>query len=66
MNFYSLFQSKDELVISAVEVALDSGYKLIDTAFGYGNEAAIGKALKPRLESGRLKREDVFIISKVS
>lgn len=32
----------------AIEAALRAGYRLIDTAHGYGNERAIGDALKVR------------------
>jgi diketogulonate reductase-like aldo/keto reductase len=39
---------------------------MIDTAYVYYNEAAIGRTLKDWLESGRIKREDLFITSKVS
>lgn len=45
----------------AVRCALDTGYRLIDTAQAYGNEAAVGEAVK---ESG-VPREEVFITSKV-
>ena len=41
--------------------ALDTGYRLIDTAATYGNEKAVGDAVR---ESG-LNREDVFVTSKV-
>lgn len=41
--------------------ALDTGYRLIDTAAAYGNEKAVGDAVR---ESG-LNREDVFVTSKV-
>lgn len=41
--------------------ALDTGYRLIDTAAAYMNENAVGKAVR---ESG-VKREDVFVTSKV-
>ena len=49
-----------------VEIALDAGYRLIDTATGYGNEKGIGEVLKKRFHSGSLKRGDVFITSKVN
>ncbi|MGH2863570.1 MAG: aldo/keto reductase [Solirubrobacteraceae bacterium] len=45
---------------SSVRWALDVGYRLIDTAQAYGNEASVGKALR---ESG-VPREDVFITTK--
>ena len=44
--------------------ALENGYRHIDTAFAYGNEQAIGKALKKWLDKGG-KREDLFITTKV-
>ena len=44
----------------AVRSALDAGYRHIDTAQGYGNEASVGRALR---DSG-VPREDVFITTK--
>jgi diketogulonate reductase-like aldo/keto reductase len=44
----------------SVRWALDAGYRLIDTAQAYGNEASVGRALR---DSG-LAREDVFITTK--
>lgn len=41
--------------------ALETGYRLIDTAAAYMNEKAVGEAVR---ESG-VKREDVFVTSKV-
>lgn len=59
---YGVFQIKDLLecercVLDATEV----GYRLIDTAQGYGNEAAVGKAIK---RCG-VPREELFITTKV-
>jgi 2,5-diketo-D-gluconate reductase A len=45
----------------AVRAALDAGYRHIDTAYGYGNEGDIGKALQ---DSG-IAREDVFLTTKI-
>lgn len=47
--------------IEAVKTALKSGYNHIDTALAYGNEKSVGQAIR---ESG-LKREDIFITSKM-
>ncbi len=58
-------QALDEEVAKAVNEALETGYRMIDTAFIYRNEAAIGRVLKEWLESGRIKREELFITSKV-
>jgi 2,5-diketo-D-gluconate reductase A len=45
----------------AIRAALDAGYRHIDTAYGYGNEGDIGKAL---LDSG-VGREEVFLTTKI-
>ena len=45
----------------AVSYALKIGYRHVDTAYLYGNESDVGKALR---ESG-LRREEVFITTKV-
>jgi diketogulonate reductase-like aldo/keto reductase len=45
----------------AVKIALDVGYRLIDTAKVYGNEEGVGKGIK---ESG-LDRSDIFITTKL-
>lgn len=50
-----------ETAVKAVTSALDHGYRHIDTAAGYGNEASVGQAVK---DSG-LPREDVFVTSKL-
>ncbi len=45
----------------AIRYALDAGYRHIDTATMYGNEAEVGRAVR---DSG-LPREDVFITTKL-
>jgi diketogulonate reductase-like aldo/keto reductase len=60
------FQSKPGEVEAAVRTALDIGYRLIDTASAYGNEAEIGAVLHEYITNGKLKREDVFVTTKVS
>lgn len=46
----------------AVKEAIKLGYRLIDTAQAYGNEAGVGKGIR---ESG-LAREEIFVTSKVA
>jgi 2,5-diketo-D-gluconate reductase A len=48
-------------VVPAVRAAIECGYRHVDTAYGYGNEAEIGQALR---DSG-LDRADVFLTSKI-
>ncbi|HET7119167.1 MAG TPA: aldo/keto reductase [Hanamia sp.] len=59
---FGVFQVKDldECERSVVD-AIETGYRLIDTAQSYGNEEAVGKAIK---RSG-VAREDLFITTKV-
>jgi 2,5-diketo-D-gluconate reductase B len=47
---------------NGVRMALDAGYRHIDTAEGYNNEEFVGKAIA---ESG-VKRDDIFITTKVA
>ena len=50
-----------DICYNAVSMALKHGYRHIDTAAAYGNEASVGKAIK---DSG-LAREEVFVTSKL-
>ncbi len=49
----------------AVYEAIRAGYRMIDTAAVYGNEEAVGRAVDRAVEDGIVKREDLFIQSKV-
>jgi alcohol dehydrogenase (NADP+) len=49
----------------AVRSALDAGYRYFDTAAAYGNESAIGDVLQEYYDAGKLKREDVWITTKL-
>lgn len=53
--------NNDDDGINAIMTALDAGYRLIDTAQGYYNEEAVGKAVK---RSG-IPRDEIFITSKL-
>jgi len=59
------WQSSPEEVKLAVTTALNEGYRLIDTATVYQNEKDIGDALKDYFATGKLKREDVFLVTKL-
>jgi 2,5-diketo-D-gluconate reductase B len=52
---------KDAVCVEAVTTALRLGYRHLDTAERYGNEAAVGEGLR----AAGLKREDVFVTTKV-
>lgn len=55
---------KDE-VKEAVKIALNNGYRHIDCAATYGNEDAIGEAFSEVFNGGKIKREEVWITSKL-
>ena len=50
---------------ASVYKALKNGYRLIDTANAYMNEAAVGKAMKRAMEEGIVKREEIFLSTKL-
>lgn len=58
---FGVFQVTDEETTAAVAIALETGYRSIDTAAIYGNEAGVGRALA---ESG-IARENLFITTKL-
>ncbi|EOF4707447.1 2,5-didehydrogluconate reductase DkgB [Klebsiella oxytoca] len=55
------FRLKDDVVIASVKTALELGYRAIDTAQIYYNEAAVGQAIA---ESG-IARDELFITTKI-
>lgn len=60
-----MVQSKSGEVTQAVKDAIDAGYRHIDCAMVYGNEAEVGTAIKEKIDAGVIKREDIFVTSKV-
>ena len=54
-----------EQVSAAVKGAALAGYRLFDCAACYGNEEQIGKVFKAAFDEGVVKREELFIMSKV-
>lgn len=59
---FGTWQTPDgDIAKHAVEVALNAGYRHIDTAAAYGNEKSVGQAIK---KSG-INRHDLFITTKL-
>ena len=59
------WKSDTKEIKTAIHAALDAGYRHIDCAYVYGNEAAIGEALQQYFTDHNLKREDIWLTSKL-
>lgn len=64
-NGYGVYQISKEDCERCVLDAIKVGYRLIDTAQSYFNEEEVGNAIKRAIDDGLVKREDLFITSKV-
>ena len=58
-------QSKSDEVRNAVKYAVEVGYRHIDCAWSYKNEAEVGDGLAEVFKQGKVKREELFIVTKV-
>lgn len=58
---FGVFQIAPDACEAAVLNALETGYRMIDTAQAYYNEEGVGRALK----ASGLPREDIFLVTKV-
>ncbi len=56
----------NEECTGAVRAAIQRGYRLIDTALLYDNQAAVGKGIREAIAAGEVKREELFVTSKVA
>lgn len=63
---FGTWQSADgKEAYDAVLAALECGYRHIDTAAAYGNEESVGKAINDFLKNSSVKREELFITTKL-
>lgn len=65
INGLGTYSLHGETCVDSVKPALASGVRLIDTASAYGNEKEVGQAVREAMEELGLKREDIFVITKI-
>ncbi|MCP1270093.1 aldo/keto reductase [Acetobacter cerevisiae] len=58
---FGTYPMNDQEVEAAVQAALLTGYRLIDTAASYGNETGVGHAL----QDSEVERKDIFLATKL-
>ncbi len=56
-----VWQIDNDKVGEVVHAAIEAGYRLIDTAQGYDNEAGVGAAIR----DAAVGREELFLVSKL-
>src|SRR5246127_966951 len=50
---------------NATKAALEAGFRLLDTAERYKTEKEVGEAMRELFQGGKIKREDIFVITKL-
>ena len=59
------YRLSDSQAENSVYWALRDGYRLIDTARIYGNEAGVGRGIKKAIGEGFVTREEIFVTTKM-
>ncbi len=59
------FALSDSEAEESVYWALQDGYRLIDTARIYGDEAGVGRAIRRAIDEGFVTREEIFVTTKM-
>ncbi|MGV9269994.1 aldo/keto reductase [Kitasatospora sp. NPDC003701] len=62
---FGVWQVPDAEATAAVRTAIETGYRSIDTAAIYENEAGTGQAITEAIASGVVAREDLYITTKL-
>ncbi len=55
----------DDTCINSILLYVENGGRMFDTAFMYGNEEAVGEGMRQAMEKYNLKREDLFVCTKI-
>lgn len=62
---FGTYLIRNDSASAAVQAALAAGYRHIDTAEAYQNEAGVGAGIRAAAETSGLRREDVFVTTKL-
>ncbi|KAL2125302.1 hypothetical protein VTJ04DRAFT_1667 [Mycothermus thermophilus] len=62
---FGLWKVDKEIAADVVYNAIKVGYRLFDGAADYGNEVECGRGIKRAIDEGIVKREELFIVSKL-
>lgn len=63
LGLYKVNEGAD--TVNSVRTAIENGYRSVDCAQFYANEEGMGKGIREALSSTGLKREEIFVTSKV-
>lgn len=62
---FAYYQSLGGEAGVATKCAIHAGYRHFDTAYLYENEKEVGHAILEKINEGAVKREDVYIVTKL-
>lgn len=62
---FGIWKVPQDTTASTVYSAIKSGYRLFDGAYDYQNEAQLGEGVRKAIADGLVKREDIFITTKL-
>lgn len=65
INGLGTYSLHGEECVNSVKTALSEGVRLIDTASAYGNEKEVGQAIRETVDEGIIRRDEVFVITKI-
>jgi len=64
-NGFGTWNLKGDNTSDVVSAAIQAGYRHIDGATAYGNHVAVGEGIKDGLKKAGLKREELWVTSKL-